>query len=163
MTLDEYVATVSPDTKLFIGAKDQFFFIGTPEEYESLIDRISEDQQANLERLVEQYKHECELALRPFTGTLEREEEETAEGFADRVTDLTSRWRGARNLLERSEIRLSNFQPIRSLEVVDIFVKDFEPGIAIKVKGQVQGLYWSSDEWEKKSPYAKKKRKGKAA
>lgn len=143
MLLDEVVNTFEDDELLYIGATNGFFFIGTPVEYEQIIDKITDRHRRAYKRAVSRKKSDLKALLRP-TG---KREEEDPKDYANRLRETANQIDLALDCYSRAKTMFDRFTPFRGRIVTNEYKKDLG-GTAIIVAGPGSGKYWTKEEWE---------------
>lgn len=150
-TLREFVANMDPDTVMYIGADNGYFYIGTKE---GCIERIEKLDEKYHERLVRAARYKGN-ALRRCKGEyplIQKHE------FSVRRAYLAT-WRRVLKQLRTAERFLNEYQPLLDREVKDTYNKFSTPGISVIVDGRYSGItFWFLHEYENHIHYGGRKK-----
>ncbi len=148
----ERLRVEAPDTLLHIGSQSAFFLIGTPEVCAKLLDEISDECFKEFRRYVDETNSKLKYIPEKIKALEHRlnENEITLVEFAQGLTRISGEEIKTMLYLRSGTKKVDTFIPMRTRDVKDCYVKEFEPGIAIIVGGDEVGKYWSVDEWNRR-------------
>lgn len=154
-TLTQLIAELPDDQTLHIGAKCNYFFCGTKAEYETDIDKVSdqllEGMHAERRKLLARKKRFPTTYNKVAKLTPDTEDEETLKKLARAASTLANAANGiisANRRLPVVEQNIAEFKPVRGRNVLDFYpCLDEADGVNIIVEGCEEGRYWTVDEY----------------
>lgn len=144
--LDEVIKAIKvDDVDIFIGASSGWLFIGNKMQYENEIDALSEAIYEKHEKRYNSYTNRLQMVLK-----------EPKKTYAIHINGGTyyrsykSYVKSLSRMMKLYEGIYLNYVPLRQRNVLDIYMKDAEEGVAIIIEGQENGPYWTKGEQNEK-------------
>ena len=143
-TLDEAVKKMDDDEIIHIGSASGFVYIGTKQQYEQMIDSISD----RCHKFFKDAKKRYTRKIKNYSEKLKSidKESETYEKESRMITECIQRYK--RYLKQVCGV-LERFKPMRERSVKEIYKRISKDGIVITMEGDETGKYWSKDEWDR--------------
>ena len=156
MTLEEYLSQVDSNTRLYIGSRTSFFFIGTKDETKDFIkiensyyNTFKSNYHQNLVSIANIEKEIESLNIKIGIETHEKKLKTLNEFLRVNESELNQR----KLMLEFFKKAIETFKPFKKRKIIYIFNKVTMPdemGIAIKIEGYESGKYWTYQEYEQR-------------
>lgn len=143
-TLDEAVKEMNDDVIIHIGSASGFVYIGTKQQYDKMIDSISERYHKFFLNAKKRYTRKIKI----YYGKLKAldEQSETYENCYRMITECIHRYK--RYLKQVCGV-IDRFKPMRERMVKEIYKRISKDGIVITIQGDEAGKYWDKDEWDR--------------
>lgn len=145
ITLDDVVREYGEDEIIQIGSISGYFFIGTPKEYEEMIDGISKQYEEYFKRRAE----ETQAELESLCGAVEKEKDEKTYHYVDRLLKRAMNIVKAHDAAARARQKRRDFTDLRTREIKNRYRLPVGGFKAIIVEGCEIGEYWDKEEWDK--------------
>lgn len=143
-TLDEAVREMDDNEIIHIGSASGFVYIGTKQQYDQMIDSISDRYHNFFKDAKKRYTRK----IKKYSEKLKAldEESETYEKEYRMITECVQRYK--RYLKQVCGV-IDRFKPMRERMVKEIYKRISKDGIVITIQGDETGKYWSKDEWDR--------------
>lgn len=147
MKLAEYLQSVDCKTRLYIGSKSSFFFIGNKKEASDLLPKIEKQYLKSFnKKLNELLNQKSSTEDKIYQLKIKKPTKSKLEMIDIYSTDLLMI---NQNIAYQKKI-IETFKPFGERDVLDIFEKSNafnDGGFAIKIEGYEAGNYWTLMEW----------------